>query len=65
MCEHLHAAHFCLFKCEHVHAIVVFPCFPWCVKLPLPFAQADLRLADIRAKRRAMEDAYMALQVIV
>ncbi|MCO5583951.1 hypothetical protein L7F22_037869 [Adiantum nelumboides] len=24
---------------------------------------ADLRLADLRAKRRAMEDAYMALQV--
>jgi len=26
--------------------------------------QADLRLADFRAKQRAMEDALMALEVI-
>lgn len=29
----------------------------------LTYFQADLRLADFRAKQRAMEDALMALEV--
>jgi len=44
----------------------LFPCLDsvldvWLAIVPF---QADLRLVDLRARRRAMEDLYAALQVV-